>query len=486
MVAKMTVGTKLMLCFGFLLIFVLALGYASLSSIGTLSGLLDEATTRTALKTEIAGQIATDVAGMRGAQRGLILFSMLKNPNVVMARESFQANLTDIQKRIGEIRPLLVTVGGRQAVDIIERQLGAWLPLYEKIAASCEAQRFDTGMIQNMDKTVVLANEMSNAVNNLLAAQREIQTAAGVAAKATRLRSQWIAWVCILLCLAVGALVTLVVRHITVSLRQVAGEMSQGAEQLAAAAAQVSASSQTLAQGASEQAASLEETSASCEQINAMTKKTGENLRAASELGEHSQNKFNETNQALEDTVASMAEITAQSGKISQIIKVIDEIAFQTNILALNAAVEAARAGAAGMGFAVVADEVRNLAQRCAQAAKDTAALIEESIAKANDGKGKVDRVAVAIAAITTESKKVKTLLDEVNLGSQEQVRGIDQISRAIAQMDQVTQTSAAASEEGAAAAEELSAQSETLRNIAKVLAAMTGEDHSVPRNVHH
>ncbi len=110
-----------------------------------------------------------------------------------------------------------------------------------------------------------------------------------------------------------------------------------------------------------------------------------------------SQHEFAETNQALEQTVAAMGEINTQSAKISKIIKVIDEIAFQTNILALNAAVEAARAGEAGMGFAVVADEVRNLAQRCAQAAKDTASLIEESIAKSNDGKTKVDQVATAI-----------------------------------------------------------------------------------------
>jgi len=211
-----------------------------------------------------------------------------------------------------------------------------------------------------------------------------------------------------------------------------------------------------------------------------MARKNTENARSAADLVTQSQQKFVETNEALQETVAAMGEISAQSSKISKIIKVIDEIAFQTNILALNAAVEAARSGEAGMGFAVVADEVRNLAQRCAQAAKDTASLIEESIAKSNDGKSKVDQVAAAIREITGESTKIKILVDEVNLGSQEQARGIEQIGKAITQMEQVTQKIAANAEESASAAEELNAQSLCLRDVVEQLMGMAGGGDAV------
>ncbi len=289
-------------------------------------------------------------------------------------------------------------------------------------------------------------------------------------------QTQWWSWTLLTISILTGSLLAfLVIRSVNGNLLRAVTELAEGAEQVASAASQVSSSSQSLAQGSSEQAASLEETSASSEEINSMARKNSENSRAAADLMTQSQKKYEQANQSLDESVVAMGEINTQSDKIARIIKVIDEIAFQTNILALNAAVEAARAGEAGMGFAVVADEVRNLAQRSAQAAKDTAALIEESIAKSDDGKVKVDQVATAIRAITEEAGKVKTLVDEVNLGSQEQARGIEQIGKAISQMEQVTQKTAANAEESASAAEELNAQSMTLKNIVERLTAMVG-----------
>ena len=297
------------------------------------------------------------------------------------------------------------------------------------------------------------------------------------AVEASSVHQRWIGLMLFLGSLALASvIVTMTIRrHITGPILRAVREISESAGKVASAAGQISTSSQSLAQGSSEQAASIEETSASSEEINSMARGNTENARAAADLVSGSQQKCAKTNQSLDQMVVAMGEIKTHSDKISKIIKVIDEIAFQTNILALNAAVEAARAGEAGMGFAVVAEEVRNLAQRCAQAARDTSGLIEESIAKARDGQAKVDQVAADIRGITGEVVSVKALVEEVSHGSQEQTRGIEQVAKAITQMQQVTQQTAANAEEAAAAAEELNAQSETLNEIVERLDAIVG-----------
>ena len=266
-----------------------------------------------------------------------------------------------------------------------------------------------------------------------------------------------------------------IVRSVNGLLSDAVRELRASSEQVASASSQIASSSQVLSSGASEQAASLEETSASMEEMSAMTTQSADNAERCAGLMIEAGQTVTKANAALADMTASMAGIGESSTKISKIIKTIDEIAFQTNLLALNAAVEAARAGEAGMGFAVVADEVRSLAQRSAQAARDTATLIEESIHRAGEGQSRVSVVTAAMEDVTRSSSGVKLLVDQMSGAARQQAQGISQVSTAISQMEKVTQSAAATAEESAATSEELSAQAENALAIVRRLAALAG-----------
>jgi methyl-accepting chemotaxis protein/methyl-accepting chemotaxis protein-1 (serine sensor receptor) len=482
-----TIGVKLASCSAALVLLTVVLSYTSMDSIGKLRQVFDETADRTAKKVAMAGVVNTAKSDMVRSQRALILFTFGHQPDEVeKARQEFQANADKIRKTIVEYAAIASAQTQAQLGEI-RSELDNWLPKYEEMNRLCAIGKPDKAL------PVLVATRshfaaIEKIAGDLVVHENDVLTKNKQMGADEYGRGRAISLVTLALSLGVGLAVLWVVRQTSSTLRQIAGEMADGAEQVASAASQVSSSSQSLAQGASEQAASLEETSASSEEISSMARKNSENSMGAAALVTESQRKFLQTNRSLDQMVGAMAEINTQSDKIAKIIKVIDEIAFQTNILALNAAVEAARAGEAGMGFAVVADEVRNLAQRCAQAAGDTAGLIEESIAKSKDGKVKVDQVAAAIGTITGESAKVQTMVDEVNLGSQEQARGIEQIGKAIAQMEQVTQKTAANAEEGASAAQELNAQSETLKDIVRRLTAIVGGSqatHNQARSVH-
>jgi methyl-accepting chemotaxis protein len=269
-----------------------------------------------------------------------------------------------------------------------------------------------------------------------------------------------------------------IVRPILKTLADMIHNLNEGSEQIAAASDQTSSASQSLAEGASEQAASLEETSSSLEEMSGMTKHNAESSQKANDLARQTRSAADKGVSDMQTMNTAMEAIKASSNDIAKIIKTIDEIAFQTNILALNAAVEAARAGEAGMGFAVVADEVRNLAQRSAQAAKETAAKIEGAIGKTAQGVEISSKVALTLNDIVTQIRQVDELAGEVAGASREQTQGITQINLAIGQIDKVTQSNAANAEQSAAAAQELNAQAEIMKESVAELLHLVGSHH--------
>ncbi|MGE5381256.1 MAG: methyl-accepting chemotaxis protein [Methylocystaceae bacterium] len=276
--------------------------------------------------------------------------------------------------------------------------------------------------------------------------------------------------IAVLVALALGILIS---RSISNELSKIIEKLSQASNNVAMASSQISSASQQLAEGASEQAAAIEETSATMEETSAMVKQNAENTGQASNLSEQARAAAAQGTAQMSGMIQSMDDLKRSSDNIAKIIKVIDEIAFQTNILALNAAVEAARAGEAGKGFAVVAEEVRNLAHRSAQAAKDTADIIEHNIELSKQGVEVSNQVGQSLGDINTESEKVSRIVADIAAASEEQARGIHQVAGAMTQMEQVTQQNAANAEESAAAAQELLAQAEELETIVAALADM-------------
>jgi methyl-accepting chemotaxis protein len=277
---------------------------------------------------------------------------------------------------------------------------------------------------------------------------------------------------------------TLVLRIVSNSvikpITSIIGDLTRGSENLLDAANQVSTASSELADGAGQQAASLEETSASLEEMSSMTKLNAENVSQTSQMAESARTSAETAQQSMEKMTDTIGSIKKSADQTATIMKTIDEIAFQTNLLALNAAVEAARAGEAGAGFAVVADEVRSLALRSAEAAKDTAQLIEESQKNADNGVSAAAEVQDILVQIVDGVKKVSSLAKEISVASDEQAQGVDQINIAVSQVDKVTQGNAAISEESASASEELSGQAKELSGLVQLLADIVGAKRTV------
>ena len=483
---KVLIG-QIALCVG-----LLVLAGSAFYAVRTLDNAQRQALEVEARKVEMMGHLETAVEQMLAAQRGVVLARMLKDEqSAALYGQMFTEAQQEMESNIQALEPLLQTTASKKALSDIRSNLAEWVSLTPQFNAALAAGNIEEAEKLQAGRFRPLYARMEEAAKAMNEAQRSAMDQQRANAQSSLSSAQFGLGTCLLIVLAVAGGVMWMVNSAVKSLRRVSVRIGEGARQVASAAAQVSSVSQSLAQGASEQAASLEETSASTEEINSMVKKNTENARAAADETASSDRLLQETTQKLEGMIDSMRAINGSSEKVSKIIKVIDEIAFQTNILALNAAVEAARAGEAGMGFAVVADEVRNLAQRCAQAARDTSELIEESIRRTNEGKSRLDEVAASVSRVVDNAGRIRLLANEVNTGSQEQAKGIDQIARTVAQMQQVTQSSAASTEEGASAGEEMSSQAEALLHAVGELRVQVGGGNSElraqePRPVAH
>ncbi|MFY2834131.1 methyl-accepting chemotaxis protein [Achromobacter xylosoxidans] len=271
------------------------------------------------------------------------------------------------------------------------------------------------------------------------------------------------------------------VKRMQESLARTVATVRRGVDEINVGSREISAGNTDLSSRTEEQAASLEETAASMEELASTVKQNADNARQANQLAASASDVAERGGSAVAEVVNTMQGISASSRKISEIVSVIDGIAFQTNILALNAAVEAARAGEQGKGFAVVAGEVRSLAQRSAQAAKEIKGLIEDSVSKVGAGSQQVERAGATMQEIVASVKRVTDIMGEISAASEEQSSGIDQVNRAVSQMDEVTQQNAALVEEAAAAAGSLQEQAQRLAEAVAVFKINAGDVIEVP-----
>jgi methyl-accepting chemotaxis protein/methyl-accepting chemotaxis protein-1 (serine sensor receptor) len=473
-----TIGRRLYTGCGALLGLTVLAGAVAVWGAAQIKGDVDIVTQRAA-GLEYAMSVQTSLYKIESREKTVLWAGLDNDRGLYEASKAAVAAEYDVaQRQVDDLIRLMESDGDRSTATKLRDLLNEWKSIHGQVASLSDGGRFGEAQQLITERANPVLRNAEDTARTLVRRHHDAMAQAREGSEDSYRNARWMIALVVSFAAVFCVGVVFLVRHVNVSLRSVSSDLRDGAQLVVDASSQMSVSAQSMSQGAAQQAASLEETSASMEEMAGMTRRNAENSHQAAALMAEAAKVVGNANRALEDMVSSMTSIKDSSHRVSKIIKTIDEIAFQTNILALNAAVEAARAGEAGMGFAVVADEVRSLAQRSAQAAKDTAALIEAALASSNEGSDKVGQVAHGFGAITASVTEVKALVDEVSGASKQQALGIEQVTQAIRQMERVTQTTAATAEESAAACEQLNTQADVTMQVVARLETMVGGIH--------
>ena len=501
--SNLSIGTRLTLGFGTVLALLLALTGLSQYELSNIGGINRAITEQTWAKANAINIIDVTTRANARANLELIVNTDPRAAETLFAR--IDTNRKAIDQALETLRPLFHTEDERLKLRLLEDVRGRYVKSFQGVGALLKSGERDAARQRLLEETLPLLDGLQDRVIEISRIQSAEMVDAGAASQTVIDNAGTLNLILSGMAIVLGGLFAWrVAKSITAPLAQAVavaetvarGDLGQpvhagtrdetgrllralhdmqdklagavrtiraGSETISSAAGQIAAGNTDLSSRTEEQAASLEETAASMEELASTVKQNADNARQANQLAASASEVAQRGGVVVSAVVSTMEDISASSRKISEIVSVIDGIAFQTNILALNAAVEAARAGEQGKGFAVVAGEVRSLAQRSAQAAREVKALIEASVSKVAEGAGQAENAGTTMHEVVASVKRVTDIMGEIAAASQEQATGIEQVNRAVSQMDEVTQQNAALVEEAAAAAGSMQDQAHAL-----------------------